>query len=264
MQVIERSDAADTRDGGAAEGAELSPLQGPRLSDEQREWLNTVFIPNFRAELMRELDMKGALRRQEKTADAGSVGIDKPEVCQAAAGARAPALQPDPEEGGEEKKPEESDHGARQVEDTCLEKPSVSQASGSAQRVTELEGEMTRLRAALAETRIEQELVWAAAAQHAINPAQVAQLLKDRVRLDANLDPMVVDANGDHTHDGYGNPITVAEAVKAFLDENPHMVQPSSELTGGGSGGTDATARAHRVAAVTGGDLIEEALREGE
>jgi len=170
-------------------------------------------------------------------------GIDKPEVCRATAVPGGTALQPDAEQGGREEASDESD---------------------ATDRVAELESENTRLRAALAETRIEQELVWAAAAQHAINPAQVAQLLKDRVRLDANLDPLVVDANGDRTHDGYGNPITVADAVKAFLDENAHMVQPNSELTGGGSGGTDAIRlRQGFGAPMTGGELIAEALRAG-
>jgi len=223
-----------------------------KLSDEQREWLNAVFIPNFRAELIRTLKPEDLMSSKERAK-------------QRSFGPKGPA------DAGEEHAASPTPPGPDETEEanpsgeagTALDTAAEEADEKSAQRVVELEADNRRLRAALAETRIEQELVWAAAAQHAVNPAQVAQLLKDRVRLDANLDPTVVDANGDRTHDGYGNPITVADAVKAFLDENPHMVQPSSELTGGGSGGTDATALTARTAALTGGELIAEALKAG-
>jgi len=252
MEVIEKTDVEGTHQEGAlgteeakesgaealdtpetaskANGLPIEALvkRGPKLTDEQLEWLNKVFIPNFRTELMRTLkaedffggkrEKRAAKERKEK---------------------KAPAASPDSRQGeaGEEK---------------------------AAQRVPELEGEIKRLRGALAETRVDRELVWAAASQHAINPAQVAHLLKDRVRLDENLDPIVVNAHGDRLHDRYGRPVPVADAVRTFLEKNPHLVQPRTQLAGGGSGGTDATAMARRMAAVTGGDLIEEALREGE
>jgi hypothetical protein len=164
------------------------------------------------------------------------------------------AAHAEPADSGKTTDAAASGHGLHQMK-AATERPE--------ERLTELEGENTRLRAALAETRVERELVWAAAQQHAINAAQVAQLLKDRVRLDRNLDPMVVNGNGDRAYDRYGRAVTVADVVRTFLEENPHLVRPSTQLAGGGSGGTDATAVGRRVTAMTGGDLIEEALREG-
>ena len=217
----------DTKDGLSTEAL---VKRGPKLTDEQLEWLNKVFIPNFRTELMRTLkaeDFFGSKAKREKRA-----AKDRKEK-------KAPAASPD---GGQAEAVEEK----------------------ASQRVPELEGEIKRLRGALAETRVDRELVWAAASRHAINPAQVAHLLKDRVRLDENLDPIVVNAHGDRLYDRYGRTVSVADMVRTFLEENPHLVRPSTQLAGGGSGGNDATAIGRRVAAVTGGDLIEEALREGE
>jgi len=139
---------------------------------------------------------------------------------------------------------------------------STTETTEDTERVRELAAENARLRAALAEARIEQELVWAAEHEDAVNPAQVAKLMKDQVRLDKELQPMIVDANGDWVADAHGLPVTVGDAVRAFLEENPHLVMPTRPVTGGGSGGPDATALTGRTPALTGGELIAEALRE--
>lgn len=137
------------------------------------------------------------------------------------------------------------------------------------ERVAELEGEVRRLRAALADARIEQELVWAAAQENAINPTQVAVLMKDRVRLDEDLKPIVMDADGNPAMDEYGRPVAVADAVKAFLEENAHLQRPTRRETSGENAGSGPTALTGRTPAgdgappMTGGDLIAEALRSG-
>ncbi len=245
MEVVDREAVESKKEGHTTESTESTERKAPHLSDEQREWLNKVFIPNFRAELMRTLkaeDFFGSKAKRDKRAPKDG-RANQHELSEEAA-AETRNENKDAAEGLDGGQP-----GA--VEDRAT------------QRVPELEGENKRLRAALAETRVDRELVWAAASQHAINPAQVAHLLKERVRLDRDLDPIVVNANGDRAYDRYGRAVTVADAVRTFLEENPHLVRPSTELAGGGSGGTDATVRTLRVAAVTGGDLIEEALREG-
>ena len=219
------------------EGAKAEKDRGPKLTQEQREWLNKVFIPNFRAELIR------TLRPEDLIGGNGKPGAR-------AAGKRRP-------------KGDKADSGT-QGADAEKAPGTEAAAAGATERIPELESEIKRLRGVLAETRVDRELVWAAASQHAINPAQVAHLMKDRVRLDNDLEPVVMNAQGDRQFDRYGRPVAVADAVGTFLEKNPHMVRPSTELAGGGSGGTDATVRAPRIAAVTGGDLIEEALREGE
>jgi hypothetical protein len=267
MQVVDRETIED-QEHLTTEGTEITEKRAPVLSEEQREWLNTVFIPNFRAELMRTLrpedlvpsggrrnsrHRKGKPRREADGVDKGSP---------TPSGEGEGAASEGPSDGAGSANPDSAERSANDQDVARAE--TDREAEQAAQRVGELEGENRRLRAALAETRVDRELVWAAASQHAINPAQVAHLLSDRVQLDRNLDPIVVNANGDRAYDRYGRPVTVADAVRTFLEENPHLVRPSTQLAGGGSGGTDATARTRRVAAVTGGDLIEEALREGE
>jgi hypothetical protein len=257
MQVIDRKRVGnEEREHTAedAEGAEARKDRGPELTQEQREWLNKVFIPNFRAELIRTLrpedlvpnngrrgrETKSKASRKQSGDDPASLKLRRT-VTPPRQPAETPALR-------------SSKADASRPDD----------AGNESARMAEMEGEITRLRGVLAETRVDRELVWAAASQHAINPAQVAHLMKDRVRLDNDLEPVVMNAQGDRQFDRYGRPVAVADAVGTFLEKNPHMVRPSTELAGGGSGGTDATVRAPRIAAVTGGDLIEEALREGE
>jgi len=244
MQVLEKPKAVDDEQA-PLEGGEK---RGPKLTEEQREWLNKVFIPNFRAELIRTLELKRQLK--------GS-GTHKP---------RASKEKSNNSSGGDKGTafPSADDDRATANVDNSAQTPGAHADDGVAERLSELQGENKRLRAALADTRADRELVWAAASQHAVNPAQVAHLMKEHVRLDKDFEPIVVNAQGDRLADRYGRPVTVADAVRTFLEENPHLVRPSTELAGGGSGGTDATVRTRRVAAVTGGDLIEEALREGE
>lgn len=263
MQVIDRKrvgneerehTAEDAEGAEGAESAEDKRDKGPELTQEQREWLNKVFIPNFRAELIRTLrpedlvpnngrrgrETKSKASRKQSGDDPASLKLRRT-VTPPRQPAGTPALRSSKPDGSRPDDP-----------------------TNESERIPELESEITRLRGVLAETRVDRELVWAAASQHAINPAQVAHLMKDRVRLDNDLEPVVMNAQGDRLFDRYGRPVAVADAVGTFLEENPHMVRPSTALAGGGSGGTDATVRAPRIAAVTGGDLIEEALREGE
>jgi hypothetical protein len=275
----------------ATDQTDRTGAKAPRLSDEQREWLNRVFIPNFRAELMRTLELKGLLRKNgmaktriasmQQDAKSGGDGAGDASLSNDERGGMneergVSAVGGLPEAAGDVDKPAgtppASDRGeAKAGAFTSGEGPALDEALQAAkaaaeraeERASEFEAENKRLRGALAETRVEQELVWAAAQRHAISAAQVARLMKDQVRLDRDLEPVVVDGNGDRVVDAHGRAMTVADAVRTFLDENPHLVRPTGELTGGGSGGTDATAMARRVTAMTGGDLIEEALREG-
>jgi hypothetical protein len=319
-------------------GTESTEKKGPGLSDEQREWLNRVFIPNFRAELMRTLELKGLLvdssrrngrgakgkgqmkagvgrgdtegvRKDEggrmkdergtalseasyvdrafsldKASEDGQVpgDVDKSasdgldvdnslrevgeadeRVIEMEDGPSSPRLQP--MDGPMDRRMDREMDGRM---DRTMDRRMDGGMDGRMDRTTErtmeeLAAENRRLRSIVAAARVDGELVSAAAAQHAISPGQVAHLLRERIRLDGNLEPMVVDRNGDRAYDGYGRPVAVADAVRAFLEGNPHLVRPSTQLAGGGSGGTDATAMGRRIEAVTGGDLIEEALREG-
>ena len=249
MQVLERTQAVDEEQAPATDEAEK---RDPNLTPEQREWLNRVFIPNFRAELMRTLELKGHLRgngmhKSRAGSEKGGKG----------SGGDKAAVSPPPDAV-----PASAD--VDNSAETAAGAPGQRPDDATAQRLTELEADNKRLRAALADTRVDRELVWAAASQHAINPAQVAHLMKERVRLDKDLEPIVVDAQGDRLTNPHGQPVTVEDAVRLFLDENPHLVQPSSDLVGGGSGGTNATALTGRTPALTGGELIAEALRAGE
>jgi len=69
MQLTEKADVvneAEAQAGAPEEAGQPGDLKGPRLTQEQREWLNTVFIPNFRAELIRTLKPEDLLSSKER------------------------------------------------------------------------------------------------------------------------------------------------------------------------------------------------------
>jgi hypothetical protein len=182
----------------------------PNLTKEQQEWLNKVFIPNFRKELMRQVQFDRKLLEQHKR-----------------------ELE-------------------RRKRDEELQKTALQAAQEEKERLTRT----------ISELRIDKALVTAAAANNAINPDQVRQLLKDRVKLGEDLEPIVLDEKGERQLNQNGEFMSVEEQVRAFLSENPHLVKPSPARSGGGSVGSGPATRGFAVGATTSGDLISEGLAE--
>ena len=122
------------------------------------------------------------------------------------------------------------------------------------------EEERERLLKMITETKVDKELISAASGYNSVNPSQVAQLLRRTVRLDDDLKPVVLDEDGERAVNAEGKFMTIDEKVRLFLEENPHMVKPSGTVSGSGAG--DSLTNQVRIAAITGGDLIGEGLRE--
>lgn len=79
--------------------------------------------------------------------------------------------------------------------------------------------------------KVEQPLLSAAGEFRSINPEQVKRLLRDQVRLSADGEVEVLDAKGTVRYNDNGQPITVKDLVKEFLDSNPHFVQATPSTT---------------------------------
>jgi hypothetical protein len=180
----------------------------PKLSKEQQEWLNKVFIPNFRKELMRQVQFDKKVLEQHR----------------------------------------------RELERRKKDEEAQKQALVGAQEENE------KLARTISELKIDRALISAAAANNAVNPDQVRKLLKDRVTLGEDLEPVVLDERGERQLNQNGEFMSVEEQVKLFLTENPHLVKASPAK--GGSGSTGSTGRSARVGPVSSGDLIAEGLFE--
>ena len=211
--------------------AKQTKLLKPNLTKEQQEWLNKVFIPNFRSELMRNLKSERMLSKKERE-----------------------------ELERYQRKAEELErrHLERRGEyEEILRKKDEAHR----ERNRELEIENKRLLDVISDMKIDKELMSLASLHNAVNTAQVAQLLKNSIRLDEKYNPMVLDENGERELNEEGSFMTIEEKVRFFLEKNPHLVKPSYEGSGG-SGGVDSKSESVRVTAITGGDLISEGLKE--
>jgi len=213
----ERPGAAAAADSasGSSEASDRSPegaseVRKPRLTKEQQEWLNKVFIPNFRKELMRQVHFDRKLLEQHKR------------------------------ELERRKKEEESFRTALRV--------AQQENDGLLRRISDL--------------KIDRALVSAAAANNAVNPEQVRKLLKERVRLGEDLEPVVLDEKGERQLNQNGDFMTVEEQVKLFLAENPHLVKAGPAKGGSGSVGSGWAGHAVAAGATSSGDLIAEGLLE--
>jgi len=182
----------------------------PNLSKEQQEWLNKVFIPNFRKELMRQVQFDKKLLEQHK----------------------------------------------RELERRKKEEESHKRTLAAAQ------GENEKLVRTISEVKIDKVLISAAAANNAVNPDQVRKLLKDRVTLGEDLEPVVLDERGERQLNQNGEFMTVEEQVKLFLAENPHLVKASRAKGGSGSTGSGSAGRGTGIGPTSSGDLIAEGLIE--
>jgi hypothetical protein len=180
----------------------------PNLSKEQQEWLNKVFIPNFRKELLRQVQFDKKILEEHRR-----------EL--------------------ERRKNEEEAH----------KKSLVAAQEGNEKLVRTIR-----------ELKIDEALVAAAGANNAVHPDQVRMLLKDRVTLGDDLEPIVLDERGERQLNQNGEFMTVEEQVKLFLSENPHLVKASAAK--GGSGSTGSAGRGFAVGATTSADLIAEGLAE--
>lgn len=89
--------------------------------------------------------------------------------------------------------------------------------------------------------KVDGALLSEASNARAVNPQQVASLLKGHLKLNEMGSVDVVDDKGQVRYDDNGNPLKPGDLVKTFLAENPHFVQagPNGSGTGQGMGRQD-------------------------
>lgn len=107
------------------------------------------------------------------------------------------------------------------------------QAEKFQNRIGELETTLKR-------EKVDGALLNSAASLKSVAPNQVADLLKNRVRLNEQGEAEVVDTNGTPAYLDNGSQMQVKDLVSEFLTTNPHFAAPSQSGTGSTSsvGGT--------------------------
>ena len=110
------------------------------------------------------------------------------------------------------------------------------QADKFQNRIGELETTLKR-------EKVDGALLNSAASLKSVAPTQVADLLKNRVRLNEQGEAEVVDENGTPAYLDNGSQMQVKDLVSDFLTTNPHFAAPSQSGTGsqskvGGSSGS--------------------------
>lgn len=91
---------------------------------------------------------------------------------------------------------------------------------------------ITQLQNELKAIKVDGNLLGAASSRKAINPQQVARLLKDNIRLAANGEVEIVDESGVVRYNDQGSAMTVDDLVGEFLSANPHFVNAGPQGTG--------------------------------
>lgn len=102
------------------------------------------------------------------------------------------------------------------------------------ERIAAIEGQLKQAREAAVKGRLES----IGARMNAVNPEQVAVLIRQFLKTDDSGNLTVVNADGLPRLNAASKPMTEDEVFKEFLDSNPHMVKASGSAGAGSTGGT--------------------------
>ena len=100
------------------------------------------------------------------------------------------------------------------------------------QRIAEKETELNKYKAEIKKEKVDKSILTVASSYKAISPDQVVALLKSEVQLSDDGRTEVLDNNGNVRYNSKGQPLSIEERVKEFLDSNPHFRQGSLSGTG--------------------------------
>ena len=108
------------------------------------------------------------------------------------------------------------------------------------QTVEKKDMEISQYKQRLESTLIDGSLLSAASKYNAVEPNQVAQLLRSSLKLADDGSVEVLDSNGTVRYNEKADPLSVDEVVGDFLTANPHFVRatPSGAGTLGNAGGS--------------------------
>jgi hypothetical protein len=101
------------------------------------------------------------------------------------------------------------------------------------ERIAEKDAEIKRFRDEIKKEKVDKSILTVASTNKAISPDQVVSLLKSEVQLSEDGRTEILDNNGNVRYNSKGQPLSIEERVKEFLDSNPHFRQGS--LSGSGS-----------------------------
>ena len=95
------------------------------------------------------------------------------------------------------------------------------------------DAEIQKRDSVIKEYKVNTPLIDAAARYDSVNPAQVRQLLSNKVRLSETGDDVeILDDQGNIRYNDKGSLLTVDEFVKTWLDENPHFKKAGVSTSG--------------------------------
>jgi hypothetical protein len=97
--------------------------------------------------------------------------------------------------------------------------------------VSKKDEEIATIKAELYKLRVDDSLLNSASNHKAIKPQQVTNLLKSNVKFEEGKAVVYSDDGGKRYSDN-GEPLTIDELVKEFLDTNPHFVSPTPSGSG--------------------------------
>ena len=101
------------------------------------------------------------------------------------------------------------------------------------ERLSEKEQEIQRIKNEMVAEKIDKQILSVASSNKAVVPEQIVSLLKSELQLSDDGRVEVLDNNRNIRYNEKGQPLTVEDRVKEFLDTNPHFRQGS--LSGSGS-----------------------------
>jgi len=101
------------------------------------------------------------------------------------------------------------------------------------ERLSEKESEIQKIKSEMVAEKIDKQILAVASTNKAVVPEQIVSLLKSELQLADDGRVEVLDNNRNIRYNEKGQPLTVEDRVKEFLDTNPHFRQGS--LSGSGS-----------------------------
>lgn len=129
------------------------------------------------------------------------------------------------------------------------------------QQKDKFSSEINTLRQELTSLKVDGTLLSTASNRNAVNPEQVAQLLKDRVGLDETGRPVVYDKGNVVYDPDTAEPKSLESLVNEFLDANAHFLRsgPSGVTSSGAAGSAPTTTKVTDISSL---DMTKAADRE--
>ena len=139
----------------------------------------------------------------------------------------------------EKRKHEKQLEEVKKQEEDSLKEKEIKEAKSKSEleklmqeRISEKNTEILKYKTEIKKERIDNSVLSVASKMNAINPQQVVDLLKKDIKLNDDNRIEILDNNSNIRYNEKGEPLTIEQRVKEFLDANPHFSQGSKSGTG--------------------------------